>query len=279
MLYNKPQLVGENMNKRTKKIIVNSLTLSRVVGTLLLPILFNLLSAPAFLITISILYCTDLLDGLFAKRIFKVKTIGGAILDMTADKLLGFGVLIILSGMYPIMSIPLILELLIASVNIIGGTKGNNNKSSEIGRIKTVIVGLSLCSLLLLGLSNEIIECINNIKIIDFIKFVQKNKNSIKDVATTATLVSEGIVLTDYSLKAFKKNEKKVTLEELKELKKQLLSNLKEKSFYTDKLFNEKYNDITEDLSLKDKLFPDKETEKEIKKLVLNYNNVKKVKK
>ena len=62
----------------------------------MLPILYSLLSAPVFLTVVATLLFTDLLDGLFAKRIFKVKTIGGAVLDMTADKILGFGVLVIL---------------------------------------------------------------------------------------------------------------------------------------------------------------------------------------
>ncbi len=261
------------MKKKTKKIIVNSLTLSRVVGTFMLPMLYSLLSAPVFLTVVATLLFTDLLDGLFAKRIFKVKTIGGAVLDMTADKILGFGVLVILSGMYPIMTIPLILELSIAGVNIIGGINGNNNKSSEIGRMKSMIVGLSACSLLLLGMYPEIINSINNVKLIDFLNFIQENKNSVKDISITSTIVSESMVLRDYSLKAFKSNDKKIKLDELKRLKEELLNKIKQKEFYEKVLFDEEYNDATANLTLKEKILPNKEQEEKIKKLVLNYKN------
>ena len=261
------------MKKKTKKIIVNSLTLSRIAGMLALPILFNTLTAPVFLLVISILFFTDFLDGLFAKKIFKVKTIGGAILDMTADKLLVFGVFVILSGMYPIMSIPLIFEVLIAGVNIIGGIKGNNNKSSETGRMKTVYLILSACALLLLGMSPEMINSFNNAKIIDFLNFIQENQKTIKDVSITTAIVSESMTLRDYSLKAFKNNNKKIEIEELKRLKRELINKLKQKEFYKNVLFDEKYNDITNELTLKEKLFPNKEQEEKIKKLTLNFKN------
>ena len=44
---------------------------------------------------------------------------------------------------------------------------------------------------------------IDNVTIKSFIDKIIGNKDIIKDVSTTATIVSEGIVLTDYSLKAF----------------------------------------------------------------------------
>lgn len=259
------------MKKKTKKIIVNSLTLSRIAGMLALPILFNTLTAPVFLIVLAALLFTDCLDGLLARK-FKVSTIGGSILDMSADKLLGISVLIILANMYPVMYIPLLMECAIMSVNVIGGLKGSNNKSSEIGRIKTWIMGLSICSLFIVGLSPEIIKSIDNVTIKSFIDKIIGNKDIIKDVSTTATIVSEGIVLTDYSLKAFKNNNK-VTINELKELKKNIINKLKEKDFYKDVLFNEEYNKITKDMSLKDKLLPNEEKKDQIKKLTLKYKN------
>lgn len=260
------------MKKKTKKIIVNSLTLSRIGGMLLLPILFNVLSAPIFLLVLATLLFTDCLDGILARK-FDVSTIGGSILDMSADKLLGISVLIILANMYKIMFIPLIMECGIMTVNVIGGLKGNNNKSSEIGRIKTWIMGLSICSLFIVGLSPEIVKSINNINIKTLLENIMLNKEIIKDVTTTATIVSEGIVLTDYSLKAFKNNNKKITINELKELKKNIINKLNEKEFYKNVLFNEEYNKITKQMSLKDKLLPNEETKKEIKKLTLNYKN------
>ena len=56
-------------------------------------------------------------------------------------------------------------------------------------------------------------------------------------------------------------------------MKKELLKRLKDKDFYDKVLFDEKYNEVTKDLVLKDKLLPNKEEEEKIKKLVLNYKN------
>lgn len=257
------------MEKKIKKCIVNGLTLSRIGATILMPLMLSMLSSSVFLLVIVLILFTDFLDGLFAKKIFKVKTIGGAILDMTADKLLVFGVFVILSGMYPIMSIPLIFEILIAGVNIIGGIKGNNNKSSETGRMKTVYLILSACALLLLGMSPEMISSFNNAKIIDFLNLIQENQKTIKDVSITTAIVSESMALRDYSLKAFKNTNKKIEIDELKRLKSELINKLKQKEFYKNVLFDEQYNDITNELTLKEKLFPNKEQEEKIKKLIL----------
>ena len=68
-------------------------------------------------------------------------------------------------------------------------------------------------------------------------------------------------------------NNNKVTINELKELKRNIINKLKEKDYYNNILFNEEYNKITKDMSLKDKLLPNEEKLKEIKKLTLNYKN------
>lgn len=257
------------MKKKTKKIIVNSLTLSRIIGMFLLPILFNILSAPVFLIVVASLLFTDFLDGLFARK-FKVSTIGGSLLDMSADKLFGFSVLVILSNMYPIMTIPLLLECSIMGINIIGAMRGNSSKSSEIGRIKTWIMGLSICSLFLVGLNEDIIKLLNNYSLKKIFDYINSNKELIKNVSITSTIVSESIVLTDYSFKALKGKNNKNTLKELKKLRKELINRLKQKEYYENILFNERYNDITNELTLKEKLLPNKEEEEKIKKLTLN---------
>ncbi len=260
------------MKKKIEKWIVNGLTTSRIVGMVLLPVLFNALSAPIFLLVVASLLFTDFLDGFLARK-FKVSTIGGSLLDMGADKLFGMSILVVLGTMYPVMFIPLLLEGIIMGVNVMGVSKGSVGKSSEIGRIKTWIMGLSMCSLLLVGLSPELSKSISNLNFRDLFNFVNNNKELIKDVSVTATIVSESIVLTDYSLKSFKNTKTRTNIDELKKMKKELLKKLKDKDFYDKVLFDEKYNEVTKDLVLKDKLLPNKEEEEKIKKLVLNYKN------
>ena len=77
----------EKDNKKAKKVIVNGLTLSRVAGTIAMPVLFNTLSAPIFLLVVAAILFTDCLDGILARH-WRVSTIFGSIADMGADKLL-----------------------------------------------------------------------------------------------------------------------------------------------------------------------------------------------
>ena len=100
---------------------------------------------------------TDFLDGLLARK-WGVSTIFGSLLDMSADKIFGISLLVVLSTMYPIMTIPLVLEVLIGAINIKNAKNGGLGKSSEIGRIKTWVMGLSVCSILLTGLSNDLLK-------------------------------------------------------------------------------------------------------------------------
>ena len=100
------------MSKVIKKIIVNSLTFSRILGTILMPILYINLDSYIFLIVIGLLLLTDFFDGLLAK-VWNVRTLFGSLLDMLADKLLALSILVILGLIYKLMFIPLIIEILI----------------------------------------------------------------------------------------------------------------------------------------------------------------------
>ena len=105
------------MEKKIKKIIVNGLTLSRIGATILLPVLIGSLSAISFLLLMGAILFTDCLDGLLARK-WKVSTLFGSLADMTADKIFGIAMLVVLSTMYPLMLIPLSLEVLIGTINI-----------------------------------------------------------------------------------------------------------------------------------------------------------------
>ena len=203
------------MDKKIKKSIVNGLTGTRVVGTFLLPVMFNSLSSPVFILIVGLLLLTDFIDGPLS-RIWGVSTIFGSLLDMGADKLFGIAVLIALTSMYPIMWIPALLEGLIIITNVKNTNNGDIGKSSELGRCKMWVVGLSICTLFLTGMSKELIDSlsiinlnnsfqqiINSIK--SFIISVKNNKEIIEPIPATAAIVSESIVATDYIKKHLKK--------------------------------------------------------------------------
>lgn len=268
-------------NKKVKKFIVNGLTLTRVAGTISMPILFNCLSAPVFLLVIAAILFTDCLDGILARH-WEVSTIFGSLLDMGADKLFGVAVLVVLSTIYPIMTIPLALETIIAGVNIKTAENNGIAKSSEIGRIKTWVMGLSMCSLLLTGLSPELrisleninIQNINNdilVKINEvsklFLNFINKNKQTIESIATTASITAESIVATDYTIKSIKSKDKNNNTYRIADL----IKNKKFLEYAKKVMFDEKYYQETKDMPILEKLTPP-ELKEDIKKLKLEKN-------
>ena len=259
----------DKKNTKVKKIIVNGLTLSRVAGTIAMPLMVNTLSAPIFLLVVAAILFTDCLDGILARH-WKVSTIFGSLLDMGADKLFGFAVLITLSTMYPIMSIPLILETLIAGVNIKAAENNSVAKSSEIGRIKTWVMGLSMCSLLMTGLSPELATSLERVNIqtispvmnelLNLIKeignkvlnFVNQNKQTIESIAATASITAESIVATDYTIKAIKGKDKNSNTYKIAEL----IKNKKFVEYAKKVLFDENYYKETKDMPILEKLCP-----------------------
>ena len=278
-------------DKRIKKFIVNTITSSRIIAAISMPILVNVLSAPMFLFVIALILFTDFLDGVLARH-WEVSTIFGSLLDMGSDKVFAISILIVLSTMFPIMTIPLTIEMFISVFNIKNGINGKISKSSEIGRVKTWILGLSICSLLLVGLSPDIIKSLdvnkdfdigkiinifennigNNINNLvnslkynlkNVLEYIQEHKNIIESIGITSSIVSDAIVATDYTIKGIKetkhsdKNIKDIMMdkEKLKYIKKVLL--------------DEKYFKVTKDMTMYERLIPSEEKKEEIKKLIL----------
>jgi len=264
-------------NKKLKKYIVNGLTLSRVCATLTMPILFNFLSAPVFLTIIAAILFTDFLDGALARH-WGVSTIFGSLADMGADKLFGFSILIVLSTMFPVMIIPLALEILIPIINSKAASHGAVAKSSEIGRIKTFVLGISMCTLLLIGLSPEIIKSLETLKVEIigkhiyagtklFLDNILKHKDIITSIVTTAAITSEAVVTSDYAIKSIKQANKSDKNYKMSEY----LKNKEYLKYMKKVLFDEKYYQETKDMSLYEKLTPPEYRENaKVKKLVLD---------
>lgn len=265
-------------DKKIKKIIVNGLTLSRAVSALILPFLYSYLSVPVFLILVASILFTDCVDGFLAKKCWKVSTIFGSLADMGADKLFGFSILSILSTMYPIMCIPLLLEVSIFFTNSISASHGAVAKSSEIGRFKTLIVGISVCLLFITGLNTELITSLESLKVSDFgmtiynnikpiLDKIIANKSVVESAATTATITSEAVVLSDYLIKSIKQANKSDKIYKMAEY----LKNKEYLSYIKKVLFDEKYYQETKDMSLYEKLTPPESREDvKIKKLTLD---------
>ena len=92
---------------------------------------------------------TDFLDGYIARK-NNIVTDFGKVMDAIADKVLVNGVLIILAydGMLPLV-VPVIIitrDIVVDSIKMVAGSKGNVVAASIAGKIKTIamMVGLSL---------------------------------------------------------------------------------------------------------------------------------------
>lgn len=130
---------------RVRRQIPNLLTLIRGTLAPILMIIATIIKNIEFaFIIIAISAFTDCIDGWFARK-YNVVSEFGALLDTICDKL--FTVCVIL----PIFSltkerfiIVLFFEILISIINMYSKFKGNNPKSSLIGKAKTVVLDASV---------------------------------------------------------------------------------------------------------------------------------------
>lgn len=151
--------------KNIKSIIfVNSITMIRVIGTFLLPIISTTFSAKGVVSYLIILLLTDSIDGILARRL-NASTIFGALLDALADKMLGIATLCLLAFKFPIMLLPVMAELAIVLINTTGATKGSGIESSLLGKFKTWIMGISMVLAFLTVYANDFISLINNVTV------------------------------------------------------------------------------------------------------------------
>lgn len=128
---------------KTKLIIVNFLTLIRIIGCIILIPLYNIYGGKVVGITSLICYLTDSIDGILARG-WKVSTFFGAIFDGIADKLFTIVNFIILYLITPYALIPIIVEILIVLVQSFKFSRNLNIQSNIIGKSKVWILAMSV---------------------------------------------------------------------------------------------------------------------------------------
>ncbi len=200
------------MEKIGAKILVNSITFTRVIGTFLMPFVYKNLSPDNFIIYIVLLLLTDSIDGCLARRL-KASTLFGALLDTLADKLLAFATIIVLANVYKTMWMPLILEVLITFINVNTGTKGAHIESSMLGKIKTWILGVCTVAGFITAFSNYIINLFDNtttigLALINIFKFIIKNDKLIMLIISVIASISCLIVAVNYLINHIKEIDK-----------------------------------------------------------------------
>ncbi len=190
------------------KKFVNYLTLMRTVATILLPFLWRVLNPLILLIFVVLILITDFFDGLLA-RTFHVQTLFGTIMDSVADKCFGIMIILILSTYNIIFILPLILEIGIALINLLGSIFGAVTKSSFLGRTKMWFLGIAIFFGILSIYEQDILSIIHIDFIKSFINILVANMDNLIFSSIFLTAGSEFMVAVDYSRHIIKDLNKK----------------------------------------------------------------------
>ncbi|MCH5166274.1 MAG: CDP-alcohol phosphatidyltransferase family protein [Erysipelotrichales bacterium] len=194
------------------KKFVNALTISRLLATFIMPVLWFHINPIYLIILVSLILLTDFFDG-FLARTFHVQSLFGMIMDVVADKAFGIMIVLILSGINPIFYIPLCLEILIALINLTAAILGARTKSSFLGRTKMWFLGISIFFGILAIFKSEILGFIHVEIILDFLNYLVINIDSILFGSVFLTAGTEFMVAIDYLrriLKELKTKKEKV---------------------------------------------------------------------
>ncbi len=136
-------------------ILVNLVTTVRVAGIFLLIPVYNIYGAFWTAVLAAVCFFTDYLDGYLARKL-NAGTFFGSLYDSVADK--GFSIVgfILIFKISVLAVIPLILEILIFTLSFIRVRFNQSIKTKQIGRIKTVVLALTIVIFLLLTLTYDL---------------------------------------------------------------------------------------------------------------------------
>lgn len=131
------------MTLKSKVLIVNLLSLSRIIGAFFLPLVFMSVSIPILVMFLIFLFATDFFDGFLARK-WSARTIGGSLLDPIGDKLLAVMCILSLIEVHNKLIFLLVLECSIALLNTLRYTGGEKVKSALVGKAKTWALSITL---------------------------------------------------------------------------------------------------------------------------------------
>ena len=181
-----------------KLIVVNVLTLIRVIGTIILIPIYKNYGGFAVGILALVCYLTDSIDGILARK-FKASTFFGALFDGAADKLFTLMSFIILYLITPYAIIPILFEIAIVFVQIIKFKNNLNVKSNIVGKLKTWILAICVVLTFLAGDINNIPLLSSGIK--DYLLNISPNK--LFFMLLFPAIIMEALTLLSYLLEIF----------------------------------------------------------------------------
>lgn len=219
--------LGMKKSYYLKLILVNLITLSRLISAILLPILYFKNGVTSLCILIPFLFVTDLIDGKLS-RYFKVETFLGSILDAVSDKVFAFVLLGLLSYYYRSIIIVILFEFVIFVLNTLAFTDNKNIQSSMVGKVKTFILDTSIVIMYLfigMPLYSKYLSSGFLTKLIEI-------KQPINYVLIGIMIGMEILTLTDYKKKSSKQTSyEKIKFKELKSTK-EIIKLLLDREFY-----------------------------------------------
>ena len=227
-------------DKLKKKIMVNMITALRGIGGILLVPIFSIYgSIPAAVQFISFM-ATDWIDGYLARK-YEVSSFFGALLDGMFDKLFGIISFLLLASISPSYMIPLLFEAGILGYGLYSASKGNNVKSTIIGKAKMWFLAVSV----LLGLLNtDLLTLENLLQTINLNSVPLDNLVRLEQVAKDSLIGMEALSLSSYVIKdkIEDKNNKEKTPLKVKDIKEVIFT--KDKDIQKEieyRLFDTKY--------------------------------------
>lgn len=239
----------KNNDKLKKKIMVNMITALRGIGGILLVPIFSIYgSIPATVWFISFM-ATDWIDGYLARK-YEVSSFFGALLDGMFDKLFGIISFLLLASISPSYMIPLLFEAGILEYGLYSASKGNNVKSTIIGKAKMWFLAVSV----LLGLLNtDLLTLENLLQTINLNSVPLDNLVRLEQVSKDSLIGMEALSLSSYVIKdkIEDKNNKEKTPLKVKDIKEVIFT--KDKDIQKEieyRLFDTKYYEENKDKPL-----------------------------
>ena len=236
-------------DKLKKKIMVNMITALRGIGGILLVPIFSIYgSIPATVWFISFM-ATDWIDGYLARK-YEVSSFFGALLDGMFDKLFGIISFLLLASISPSYMIPLLFEAGILGYGLYSASKGNNVKSTIIGKAKMWFLAVSV----LLGLLNtDLLTLENLLQTINLNSVPLDNLVRLEQVSKDSLIGMEALSLSSYVIKdkIEDKNNKEKTPLKVKDIKEVIFA--KDKDIQKEieyRLFDTKYYEENKDKPL-----------------------------
>ena len=181
------------MKRKNAIILVNGITMTRVIGALILPFLSKKISAQQLILYIVFLLLTDTPDGYLARK-YNACTLFGALIDAVADKLLTLATLLVIIDRYPLLWLCVLFEVIITVINYISGTSGSNLKSSMLGKVKTWLLGIGIVIGYLVYFSSEFKNLFSDGKIGLFFKNILTYFNSNEEIIMKIVAISMAVL-------------------------------------------------------------------------------------